>query len=70
MNKNTKTKNWIHKGGSGGNKGKAPNSGRAHYELNKIIDNSSSLQEFKQNINPWANKWLQNGYSDLPSGFH
>lgn len=44
----------------------APGSTKAHNELSKIIMESNSIDEFKKNLVPWANTWLNNGVKDLP----
>lgn len=45
----------------------APRSTTAHNELQKIIQSSNNLEEFKKNLIPWAQKWLKGGVKDLPS---
>ncbi len=59
---------WLHSEGVKGSK--SPGSKTAHNELQRIIQNSNSLEEFKVNIRPWADKWITGGYDSLPPGFH
>ncbi|MDJ1162765.1 RHS repeat-associated core domain-containing protein [Burkholderia gladioli pv. gladioli] len=59
---------WKHSTGLPNSK--APGSKMVHNQLQSIIQNSSSLSDFKQNIRPWADKWITGGYDALPSGFH
>jgi hypothetical protein len=43
-------------------------SGTVHIELKRIILSSRSLEDFRRNIVPWAEKWLNGGVSALPPG--
>jgi hypothetical protein len=56
-------KGWVH---STGGLTEAFNSKRVHNQLQKIIERSGSLNEFKQNLAPWANQWLNGGIKALP----
>ena len=68
LNEGGLAKGWQHSKGKKGSRSK--NSTAVHNELKGIINNSNSLKEFKQNILPWAEKWLKEGHKNLPSGFH
>ena len=46
----------------------AQNGNGFHTELRRIIQNSTSFEQFKNNLNNWAAYRLQNGASDLPLG--
>jgi hypothetical protein len=59
---------WRHSTGLEGST--APMSKTVHNELQNIIKNSNGLNEFKINIAPWAEKWINGGYKALPPGFH
>ncbi len=55
---------WKHSTGLPGSK--SPNSPMVHNQLQAIIQQSSSLSEFKANVVPWAKKWLKDGAQSLP----
>jgi len=59
---------WKHSTGLEGST--APGSKMVHNQLQDIIQNTSSLSDFKINIRPWADKWITGGYDALPPGFH
>ncbi|MFV8530636.1 hypothetical protein [Ralstonia pseudosolanacearum] len=59
---------WRHSTGLEGST--APGSKMVHNKLQDIIQNSASLDDFKSNIVPWAEKWIKGGYDALPRGFH
>lgn len=59
---------WKHSTGLEGST--APFSKTVHNQLQDIIQNSTSLDDFKSNIAPWAEKWITGGYDSLPPGFH
>jgi hypothetical protein len=59
---------WTHATGLEGST--ATGSKTVHNQLQKIIQNSDSLSDFKVNIRPWAEKWINGGYEALPPGFH
>jgi len=61
-------KGWTHSTGLKGSK--SPGSKTVHNELQNVIKNSSSLSDFKANMQPWAEKWINGGYKALPPGFH
>jgi hypothetical protein len=61
---NRRAKGWRHTTGPGT---PAEGSKRVHNELQKIINDSNSLQDFKQKLKPWAQAYLNNGVQDLPS---
>ena len=61
-------RDWTHSTGLAGTTAKG--SKRVHNELQAVIQKSSSLAEFKQNMVPWAEKNIQGGYKNLPPGFH
>ncbi|MEP6502350.1 MAG: hypothetical protein ABJD97_03400 [Betaproteobacteria bacterium] len=61
-------KDWKHSTGLAGSTAKG--SKRVHNELQAVIQKSSSLAEFKQNMVPWAEKNIKGGYAGLPPGFH
>ena len=64
----TVAKGWKHSTGLKGSR--APGSKTVHNELQRIIQESKSLDEFKKNIRTWADKYLNGGYDSLPPGFH
>jgi hypothetical protein len=66
LNEGGLAKNWTH---STGGKALAPNSKTVHNELQSIIKQSNSLDDFKANMRPWADKWMNGGYEALPPGF-
>ncbi|MGF1770389.1 DUF6531 domain-containing protein [Enterovibrio makurazakiensis] len=68
LNEGGLAKGWKHSTGIKGSK--APGSKTAHNELQLVIRNSSSLDEYKTNMRAWAEKWINGGYDSLPSGFH
>jgi len=57
-------KGWKHSTGKAGSL--APGSTKVHNQLKKIILKSKSLDEFRNNIVPWAEKWLRDGVKSLP----
>jgi hypothetical protein len=61
-------KGWVHSTGLKGSL--SPGSKRAHNELQSVIQKSSSLSEFKEGMKIWAEKWINGGYTAMPSGFH
>jgi hypothetical protein len=61
-------RDWKHSTGLAGSTAKG--SKRVHNELQAVIQKSSSLEDFKRNIVPWAEKNIKGGYANLPSGFH
>jgi hypothetical protein len=61
-------KGWKHSTGLKGSK--SPGSKTAHNELQKIIRESNSLDDFKRNIRVWAERFLNGGFDSLPPGFH
>ena|GEM_PF-2647001 len=68
LNEGGLAKGWKHSTGLKGSK--SPNSKRVHNELQKIIQNSNSLDDYKKNMFSWAEKWIEGGYNGLPEGFH
>ena len=68
LNEGGLAKDWTHSTGRRGEN--APNSKTAHNELQQIIKNSNSLEEYKSNMRGWADKWINGGYDALPPGFH
>jgi hypothetical protein len=68
LNEGGLAKGWKHSTGLKGSK--SPGSKTAHNELQKVIKGSTSLEDFKINMQPWAEKWINGGYNALPSGFH
>ncbi|MGE8600899.1 MAG: LysM peptidoglycan-binding domain-containing protein [Acinetobacter calcoaceticus] len=68
LNEGGLAKGWKHATGLKGSK--SPGSKTAHNELQKVIKASNSLDNFKTNMQPWAEKWINGGYNALPPGFH
>jgi len=68
LNEGGLAKGWTHSTGLKGSK--SPGSKTVHNELQNVIKNSSSLSDFKANMQPWAEKWINGGYKALPPGFH
>jgi hypothetical protein len=60
-------KGWRHSTGKKGSK--APNSTTVHNQLQRIIRQSNSLEEFKSNLVSWADEWIEGGYRALPQAF-
>jgi len=63
LNEGGIAKGWRHQTGADA---PATLSGTVHVELKRIILSSNSLEEFRKNIVPWAEKWLNGGVSALP----
>ncbi|MBC7664255.1 MAG: hypothetical protein H7276_10750 [Caulobacter sp.] len=61
-------KDWAHSVGLAGST--AEGSKRVHNELQAVIKKSTSLESFKRNMVPWAEKNIKGGYASLPPGFH
>src|SRR4051812_46640331 len=58
---------WKHATGVAGSV--SPGSKKVHNALQRAIQSSASLAEFKENVRPWAEKYLAHGYDSLPPGF-
>lgn len=61
-------KGWKHSTGIKGSK--APGSKRVHNILQRVIQQSNGLDEYKTHMRDWAEKYISGGYDALPSGFH
>lgn len=68
LNEGGLAKGWKHSTGIKGSK--ATGSKTAHNELQSVIKNSNSLNDYKANMRVWAEKWINGGYDALPPGFH
>ena len=63
LNEGGLAKGWKHSTGVKGSK--APNSTKVHRELAAIIRKSESLDDFRMNLKPWAEKWIEGGHDAL-----
>jgi hypothetical protein len=65
LNQGELAKGWKHATGR-----LTPSAGcaRAHHELRDILLASSSLEEFKQKLVGWSQRWLRDGEQSLPLG--
>jgi hypothetical protein len=64
----TATEDLLLKFGEKGGKHGGDLSGKFHYQLRKLIDESKNYNDFVQRLQQFAKDWLPNGVKDLPPG--